>query len=174
MARIDFKSRLREVEGSGMDWERRPRREFRGRALLDSAEADVLDLEELLDAVPGSLASEAGLLHAAERRHLVRDDADVHAHDAGLERLGSAEDAAHVAGVEVRAQAELGVVREPDHLRVVLEAEERRDRAEGLLARDLHAGLHPGEERGLEEAPAQRVAMPAEHDLRALRHGIGD
>src|SRR6185369_13970220 len=121
------------------------------RTALHSAEAHVLDLEEVVDAVLRALAPEARLLHAAEGRDLVRDDAHVHAHDARLERLGGAEDAAHVARIEVRAQAELAVVRERDRLRIVLEAEERRHRPEGFLARDLHGGVHAGEDGGLVE-----------------------
>src|SRR5262249_56750260 len=91
---------------------------------LDSTEADVLDLEEVLDAVLGALAAEAGLLDAAEGRDFVGDDADVHADDARLDRLGVAEDASHVARVEVRAHAELAVVRLGDRLGVVLEPTE--------------------------------------------------
>ena len=73
------------------------------------------------------------LLEAAEGRHLGREHALVDADDAGLERLGDAEHPADVAGVEVAGEAVLGLVGEPDHLVLVLEAEERRHRAEGLL-----------------------------------------
>src|SRR6266436_10344430 len=45
---------------------------------LDS-NAQVFDLEEFLDAIFGSFAAEARLLHAAERRHLGRDDARIDA-----------------------------------------------------------------------------------------------
>ena len=40
--------------------------------------------------------------------------------------------------VEIRGEAELGVVGQRDRLVLGLEAEQRRDRAEGLLARDHH------------------------------------
>ena len=63
----------------------------------DAAHAEVLDLQELLDAVVRALAAEAGLLDAAERRDLGRDEAGVDADDAVLERLGDAPDAADVA-----------------------------------------------------------------------------
>ena len=62
----------------------------------------------------------------------------VDADDAVLERFGDAPDAADVAAVEVRGEAELGVVRERDRLGLGLEPEQRRDRAERLLARDRH------------------------------------
>src|SRR5262245_23634398 len=42
--------------------------------LRNAPHAEVLDLEELLEAVLRSFAAEPGLLHAAERRDLGRDD----------------------------------------------------------------------------------------------------
>src|SRR5206468_9827973 len=59
----------------------------------DPAEAQVLDLEKLLEPVLRSFAPEARFLHAAERRDLGRDDAGVDADDAVLERFGDAPDA---------------------------------------------------------------------------------
>ena len=66
-----------------------------------AAERQVLHLQVVLDAVFGAFAAEAGLLHAAERRDLGRDDAFVDADDAVFQRLGDAPDAADVAGVEI-------------------------------------------------------------------------
>src|SRR6185369_6363889 len=54
------------------------------------------------------------------------------------------------------------------------EAEERGHRSERLLARDLHVRLHLGDERRLEEAPAERAALAADDDLGALADGIGE
>ena len=62
----------------------------------------------------------------------------VDADDAVFERLGDAPDAADVAAVEIGGEAELGVVGQRDRLLLGLEAEQRRDRAERLLARDRH------------------------------------
>ena len=64
----------------------------------------------------------------------------VDADDAVLQRLGDAPDAADVAAVEVGGEAELGVVGQRDRLVLGREAEQRRDRAERLLARDQHLG----------------------------------
>ena len=64
----------------------------------------------------------------------------VDADDAVFERLGDPPDAADVARVEIRGEAELGVVGHADRLVLGLEAEQRRHRAEGLLARDHHVG----------------------------------
>src|SRR5829696_8065207 len=105
---------------------------------VDAAEAEVFDLEELLDAVFRALAADAAFLHAAERGNLGRDDALVDADDAVFERLGDAEDAADVAAVEIGSKAELGIVRHMDRLGIGLEAIERRDGTERLLFRDDH------------------------------------
>src|SRR5688500_18868730 len=114
--------------------------------LVDPSDQDVLHLEILLEAVLRAFAPQARLLHAAERRDLGRDDADVGADDARLHRLGDAEGAAHVAGVEVAGQAELARVGKPDHLRLGLEADEGRHRAEGLLVRHEHLRRDVGED----------------------------
>ncbi len=83
-------------------------------------------------------------------------------------------DAPDVAAVEVRGEAVLGAVGELDHLVVGAKANERRDRAERLLAEDLHVRRDPGEDRRLVEGAAQGVALAARRDLRAVCGGVGD
>src|SRR3546814_10254316 len=61
------------------------------------------------------------------------------------------------------------VVGERDGLLLGLEAEQRRDRAEGFLAGHLHLRGHVGQHGRLVEGPATLVAGAAEHHLRALR-----
>src|SRR5215471_5029670 len=90
--------------------------------------AEILDFEVFVDAVLRSLPAEAGFLHAAERSLRGRDQARVDPDDPVLQRLRDPRDAAEVAGVEVRREAELGVVRQPDRLLLGLEPEERGDR----------------------------------------------
>src|SRR5260221_8539524 len=139
----------------------------------DPAEAEVLDLEKFLEPVLRSLAAEPRFLYAAERRDFGRDEAGVDPDDAVLERFGDAPDARDVAAVEVRGEAELGVVGERDGLRLVAEAEERRHRPEGFLARDGHRRRHARENRRLEEAAAERMACAAYQHFRALRPPAG-
>src|SRR5258706_9206530 len=67
----------------------------------NAPDAEVLDLEEVVDAVLGAFAPEAGLLHAAEGCDFVGDDAGVDADDPGLEGLGDAPHAPDVARIEV-------------------------------------------------------------------------
>src|SRR5205085_3441970 len=141
---------------------------------VDAAHAEVFDLEELLDAVFGTLAADTAFLHAAERRDLGRDDALVDSDDAVFESLGDAPDAADVAAVEIGGEAEFGVVRHLDRLVFGLEAIERRDRAEGFFAGDHHVGRHIGQHGGLEEAAAERMAMAAERHLGALLQRVLD
>src|ERR1700731_479086 len=82
----------------------------------DAAQAQILDLEVVLDAVFRALAADAAFLHATERRDLGRDDALVDADDAVFERLGDPPDAADVAAVEIGGETEFGVVRHADRL----------------------------------------------------------
>src|SRR4029453_16816378 len=117
----------------------RPRWRFRreARLFVEAADAQVFHFEEFLDTVLRALASDAGLLHAAERRDLGRDDADINADDARLYALGDAPHAAYVPGIEVCGKAIFGVVGELEELVLGLEAVQRRYRSEGLLMRDL-------------------------------------
>src|ERR1700682_2264368 len=66
---------------------------------VDAAQAQVLHLEVVLDAVFRAFAADAAFLHAAEWRDLGRDDALVDADDAVFERLGDPPDADDVAAV---------------------------------------------------------------------------
>src|SRR5215470_13550444 len=109
----------------------------------ESSHAQVLHLEELLDAVLGALAPDARLLDAAEGCHLVRDQTGVHANHARFDCLADAPDAADVARIEVRGETELGVVGHRYALCLGLEPVERSDGAERFLAGDLHAGVDP-------------------------------
>src|SRR5207342_601614 len=75
------------------------------RRAVDGADAEVLDLEELVDPVVRALAADSRLLEAAEGGALVGDDAGVDADDAELERLADAPDPADVPREEVGRQA---------------------------------------------------------------------
>jgi hypothetical protein len=143
-------------------------------AALSLLTPHVLDLEVVLDAVLGAFAAEAGFLHAAEGRHLGRDDAGVDADHAVFQRLGHAPDAAHVAGVEVGGEAELGVVGHADRLGLVLEAEQRRHRAEGFLARHAHVGVTSARMVGSKKCRRARGACRRDARLAPLADGVGD
>src|SRR5688572_17766826 len=117
--------------------------------LLDAADQQILDLEVFLDSVLGAFATQARLLHAAERRDLRREDAAVDADHAGFHRLRYAENAADVAAVEVSGESEFGVVDHRNRFRVGLEAKQRRNRAERFFARHLHRLRDAGENRWL-------------------------
>src|SRR6266436_9877153 len=62
----------------------------------------VFDLDIFFHAVMRTFASQAALLHAAERRHFRRDQASVDADHAGLQGFGDAPDTAEIARIEVR------------------------------------------------------------------------
>ena len=114
------------------------------------------------------------MLDAAERRDRGADESGVDADHAALERARHAPHAADIARVEIRGQAEFGVVGKPDGLGLVLEAEQRRHRSENLFLRQAHAGVHIGEHRGLVEGAAQRVPAAADQRLGAAAHRLAD
>src|SRR4051812_13252183 len=142
--------------------------------LVEAADQHVFHLEVFLDAVLRAFAAEARVLHAAERRHLGRDDAGVRADDADLHPFRDAEDAADVAAVEVAGEAELGVVGELDHLVLALEADERRHGAEGFLEGHDHVRRDVRDHRRLEEQAAARMSFPSQNYFCALAERIGD
>src|SRR3546814_14233568 len=71
-------------------------------AVSHAAHAEVLHLEEFLDAVLGAFAADAGFLHAAEGRDLGGDEAGVDAGHAGLDRKSV------VLGKRVSVRVDLG------------------------------------------------------------------
>src|SRR3954469_3385732 len=146
----------------------------RRRSAVEPADAGVLHRQVVLDAVFRALAADARFLDAAERRDLGRDQALVDADEPVFERLRDPEGAAEVAGVEIRGEPVFRVVRHPHRLGLVLEAEQRRERPEGLLARDRHLGRRAGDDRRLEEGVAERMAVAAGDDLAALLDRVGD
>ena len=118
---------------------------------------------------------EARLLHAAERRDLGRDQAGVDADDAVFQRLGHAPDPRRGRGRRSRRRG---------RTRCRWPARSRRPRPRSgraappgrrspRCATFIVAG-DAGEDRRLEEAAAERVALAAERDLRALGDRVGD
>src|SRR5215472_6361940 len=99
-------------------------------------DSDVLGLGEFQQPLVRALAPEARLLHSAERRGRIGNDAPVDADHASLERLGRMQRAAQITAVDIRHQAVLGVVRQRDRLGYVGEPDDRRDRAEDFLVQD--------------------------------------
>src|SRR5579862_289737 len=107
-----------------------------------SPEAEVFDLEIVLDTVFRAFAAHAALFDAAEGRDLGRDDPLVDADDAVVERFGDAPNAADVAGIEIGGETVFGIVRHRNGFLFRFKSEERSNRPEGLLARHLHLRRH--------------------------------
>src|SRR5580704_765180 len=73
----------------------------RARPASADADAQVLDLGVVEDAVLGALATDARFLHAAKRGDLGGNEPGVQADDAVLERLGDPPGARQIAGIEI-------------------------------------------------------------------------
>src|SRR4029078_4445976 len=133
-----------------------------------------LGLDVLVDSVLRALAAEPRLLDAAERRDLGRDEPGVDADPPVLESFGPAPHASEVARIEVRREPELRGVGELDRLGIGPEADQRRDRPERFLAEDLRLLRDAGQHGRLEERAAERMALAAREDLRAVRRSVAD
>src|SRR5262245_22548119 len=93
----------------------------------DTAYAQVLELRVVQESAVGALPAESGLLDAAKGGHFGRNQPGVDSHNAVLERLADPPGPGQVAGVEVRGQAKLRVVRHADGIGLRLEPEQGRD-----------------------------------------------
>src|SRR5262245_4353861 len=130
----------------------------RASRLCQSAHQHVFEFGELVHAVARPFASDARFLDAAKRRHLGRDDPFIDPDNAVLQRLADPPDAADIAAVEIAGKTELGVVGHGDRLLFGGEAEKRRHRAEGLLARHRHVARDIAQDGRLVEIAAERLA----------------
>ena len=63
---------------------------------------------------------------------------------------------------------------ELDHFGVVLEPDQRRDRPERFLTKDLHVRRNPRQHRRFVERAAERMPLAAGCDLRAMRFRIAE
>src|SRR5262245_51170493 len=131
------------------------------RAPSTFVDAHVLDFRVLLDALPGALAPEAGLLYAAERNrwsrhlHAVERDHPVIQSVRGVEQ-----------GAQVRAKAVVGgpdlcVVRRAEHFLQIVETRDRRHRPKRLFVKYAHRGRHIRQYGGRKEEWSGRMYGPA-------------
>src|SRR5436309_3327458 len=97
---------------------------------------DVLDLRVTVHSMHAELAAEARLLHAAERRDHAHRAVRVEREHAGVDRPRHAERAGSVAGPDRAGEAVHRLVGNAHSVGFVVERDDRRDRAEDLLARD--------------------------------------
>ena len=122
-----------------------------------------------------ALAAEAGRLDAAERRRGVGDEPLVEADHAGLELLADAERPLDVVRVDVGDEPVLGVVGGRDRGLLVVEADDRRDRAEDLLLEQPRVRRARRPARSARRSSRRRRAWPPPtSDLRALGRRVLD
>src|SRR4051812_19842221 len=101
---------------------------------IHSPKAQILEFHVLIQSVLRAFASQAALFDAAERRDLGRDNAVVDADDATLQCFRDPPYALNVAAIEVASKTEFRVVRQTNHFPFVIEANQRRNRAERFFA----------------------------------------
>ena len=118
---------------------------------IQACEAGVFDDEVVFDAVFGAFAPQARLFDTTEWCDFVGNQTGVHADHTVFECFGYAEDTADVAAVEIRCEAEFGVVGIAEDFLFGVEFEQRRQRAEGFFFCDSHVLRDVGEDGWLEE-----------------------
>src|SRR5690606_28365925 len=120
---------------------------------------------------PGAaLAADARLLRTAERRSTVAHEEAIDPDGSRDEPVGHALRVFPVAGDDDGGEAELGAVREFDHLLIGREGLHGEHRAEHLLGEDLAARLRAADEgRPVVQAAEVDVGLSAEQDGRAIR-----
>src|SRR6266542_1686161 len=126
-----------------------------------------LDIGEFANAVAAELAAVAAVFDAAEGQPRVGGNHTVDEDAAGFDAARQVLGAGGVASPQIRAQAVLGVVGETDGLVRVAGANDRGDRAEGLLAERRHRVLHPVQDGRLEEIAVAVQCVAANHGVRA-------
>src|SRR2546422_6064101 len=149
------------------------------RVLLDGGLAgvawedfDCLDVDHLEEAVPAQLASDAAVLHAAERHPWIRLDDAVDEHHPGLHLSREFIGLTEVPRPEARAEAEFRVVRFLDRGAQVRHRHHGGDRAERFLPEHAHGLRDLAEPGGLKVPALPTAALSADLDLRAFRDGV--
>src|SRR5665647_687440 len=136
------------------------------------SDADVLDLEVLLDPLETTLTAETRVLDPAERRRRVGHDALVDADHSELQSLADPQRPREVPGEDIGHEAVFRVVCPRDRLRLGGEGRDRRHRAEDLLAHHQGVRGHAGQEGGgVEVALVPHGGAPAD-DRGALGLGV--
>src|SRR5262249_27458945 len=133
---------------------------------------DRLQLGVLIEGLEAVVAAaEARLLEAAERRRDVSLAVAVDADRPRPETAGEAGRGIAVVGEDRGGETVGRVVRDPQRLLLVVEADDRDDRSEDLLAGDGHLRGDGVEDRRLDEPAAALGQHPLtpEHDLGAVR-----
>src|SRR5690606_15740064 len=135
-------------------------------------ERDPAHLRELVDAGLAAVPPEPAEADAAEGHvRLVVDRAVVDVRHARAQAPRDREAALLVARDDAGREPVLRVVRELDGLVDALDRDDRCDRAEGLLAHDLHVLRDAGQHGRLEE---EALVLAAAEHLRALLDGVVD
>ena len=118
------------------------------------------------------LPPQSALLPPPEGDRSLADDPRIRSHHPHLQPLRHPPHPAHVPRIKVPREPDVAVVRQPDHLVLRLEPDQRRERTERFLLVQERSGRDVGEDgREEERAWAVRTFAPDEH-LRAERDGV--
>src|SRR3546814_4464396 len=132
----------------------------------------VLGIEILVDTLGSAFTAEARFLHPTERRGSIGDRAAIAAHHAGVQLGRDAHCTVDVAGVEVRHETVLGVVRSRDRFVFGVETDHCRNGSEDLFLQQARVGGHLVEDRRGEEEPGAFGCRSTGANASTLGHGV--
>jgi serine phosphatase RsbU (regulator of sigma subunit) len=138
----------------------------------ETAKAKILDLQEFIYAVVRTFAPESRLFNSAERGHFIRDQSRIDADHAAFQGFRGSPGATDVPAEEVARQTEFGIVGHLNTFFIAPEAEKRCQRAEGLLAGDLHLGSYLAQNRRFEKCSTESVSLTAKQTAASLGDSI--
>ena len=138
----------------------------------ETAKAKILDLQEFIYAVVRTFAPESRLFNSAERGHFIRDQSRIDADHAAFQGFRGSPGATDVPAEEVARQTEFGIVGHLNTIVIAPEAEKRCQRAEGLLAGDLHLGSYATQNCRFEKCSTESVSLAAKQNAGSLGDGI--
>src|SRR2546430_1371063 len=141
---------------------------------LRGPDPDRLGVRELARPERGQLAPVTRALDATERQARVRCDHAVHEDAAGFDPACEALAERGIAGPNGRAEAVRGIIGNAHGFVSIAYADDRGDRAEGLLAERRHVGCDTGEDGRPEEVALARDPLATGEHTRSGPDGLID
>jgi len=132
-------------------------------------------LAAYINTILAPLPAKSTPFDSSKWRRRVADQSCINSDHSYFKRLGDSMAPRNVLAEEISRQANISLIRHLDNLLLSLEREDTGNRSKCLFGHNLHARLHAGDYRGLEEvAPELRNALSANDDSRTVSFRVLD